>query len=180
MKSQATLEFTLLFVFLAGVFLLVFIILGQRMVDLNREKELETVENIQERISGEVELAISVENGYIRRFQIPRVIYGVEYNMTVDPTGWLVIILNNRTYQKKLPQPMVGGFCFKDTDLNFINLTVRKEADLVSLSSCFDCSYSYAVCLNAEHNGWCDWLSGPGLFPGFNETCCNDHCLCCP
>jgi len=158
---------------------MLFVVLGQRMAELNNEKKIETIEAYQQRIYDEVEIALSVENGYLRRFQIPKTILNSEINLSVEDDGSLTLYYGGKKYSKFLPQPMVGGFCFNDTGLNFFNLTVSKDADLVSLSSCVDCRYSYAVCNNAEDNGWCDWLSSPGLFPGFNETCCSDHCLCC-
>jgi hypothetical protein len=107
---------------------------------------------------------------------------GEEMFLSIDPGGILEIEVNNKTFQKSLPQPMVGGFCFNKTldEYNYYDIAVVKEADIVSVSSCTNCSYSYAVCDNAEKNGWCNLLSTVGLFPGLNTTCCTGHCLCCP
>jgi hypothetical protein len=165
--------------FVSGIFLLTFVLLGQRMADLNKEKQSQSIEEILDRVYDEVSLAQTVENGYLRKFRVPKQVMGEDYTMSVDEIGWMIIYYNNATYQKAMPQPMAGGFCLKANSVNYYNLTVSKEADLVSLSSCTDCGYSYAVCMNADKNGWCDWLSDPGMFPGFNETCCNDHCKCC-
>jgi len=153
--------------------------LGHKMADLNKNQQDDSIDNILNRIRSEVTLAHSVENGYLRRFQIPKTVMDDEFSLTVDDIGWVIIEYHNTTYSKAMPQPMVGGLCFNDTNLNYINLSVSKDADLVSLSSCTDCSYSYAVCMNAERNNWCNWLSQPAMFPGFNETCCSDHCKCC-
>lgn len=107
---------------------------------------------------------------------------GEEISLSIDTTGILEIEVTDKTFQKSLPQPMTGGFCFKKTLDEFIyyDISVVKEAGIVSVSSCTNCSYSYAVCENAEKNGWCNLLSAEELFPGLNTTCCNGHCLCCP
>jgi len=148
------------------------------MVNVNRDKQLQTIDAIQEQIKDEIELALTVEDGYMRKFQVPRTIMGTEFNLSIYE-NMLSITFMDEDYDEALPQPSVGGFCFKDSNYNYYNLTVMRQAGLVSISSCNDCSYSYAVCLNAEKNNWCDWLSQPGLFPGLNETCCSDNCLCC-
>ncbi len=163
------------------IFTLIFVALGQRMVDLNDQRRSDLVGNIQQRVYDEVEIARSVEDGYKRGFTIPRTIMGEDYTISVDDYGMLTINYYNKSYFKALPQPMMGGFCFSPTEqkYDYYDLTVTKDAGVVSLSSCFNCSYSYAVCKNAEKNGWCDWLSRPELFPGFNSSCCSGHCLCC-
>jgi len=180
MRSQTTLEFTLLFIFLSLVFLILFIVLGQRMVSLNLEKESDLVRGVLDTVYDEVALAQTVENGYKRKFNIPKTVMGNTYNLSIDNVGIITMSYNNREYHgKKLEQPMVGGFCPDTSQYPYYNFTVSKEAGIVSLASCFNCRYSYAVCYNAELNNWCDWLSQPALFPGFNVTCCSDHCLCC-
>jgi hypothetical protein len=179
MRGQATLEFTILFSFISIIFITVFVILGNRMVDLNREKQLESITAIQEIIMDEVELAHSVEDGYFRVFQVPNTILGEDYNMSIAGS-MLNINFHGEDHGKTLPQPAVGGFCFPASRLNYYNISIMRQSGVVSVSSCSECRYSYAVCQNAEDNGWCDWLSSPMLLPGFNETCCEDHCVCCP
>jgi len=148
------------------------------MVDINRDKQIEAIQIIQAQIVDEVRLAQSVDDGYLRRFKVSKLILGNTLNLSVEE-GVLNIRYLNQDYAKYLPQPMVGGFCYNNSDQIYFNVTVSKNAGLVSLSSCTDCRYSYAVCMNAEKNSWCDWLSQPSLFPGLNETCCSDNCLCC-
>ena len=152
--------------------MLTFVFLGQRMAQLNKDQQIDTIDSILNRVRDEVALAQVVENGYLRHFKVPSNIMGEEYSIIVDESGWVIITFQNSTYYKAMPQPMVGGFCLTETDYNYLNLTVSKDDDLVSLSSCADCSYSYAECKDAEDNSSCD-------VPGFNETCCSDHCKCC-
>jgi len=160
------------------MFLLMFIILGQRMVDINREQQLASVDAIADLVYDEVSLAQTVRDGYFRRFEVPRTIMGEPYNMSVE-AGDLYIRYRGEDSLKVLPQPLLGGFCFPHSGLNYYNITITRDAGIVSMSSCAECRYSYAVCYNAEDNNWCDLLSGPSLLPGFNESCCTDHCLCC-
>jgi len=167
----------MLFAFLSFIFLIIFIALGQRMVDINTDKQLETIDAVQERIRDEVLLAHNVENGYIRKFTIPKYIMNEEYNLSMDPDGSIVVTYQNRRYAKFLAQPVNGGFCNTASSLAYYNISVTKNDGIVSVSSCRDCSYSYTVCSNAENYGFCTITSA--LFPGFNETCCNDFCLCC-
>ncbi len=168
-----------MFVFVTIVFLTAFVFLGMRLVDLNKDKEQDAAEHIAERIFDEALLAQGVEDGYFRRFKVQKYILGKEINLSIDEVGTLILTVQDSQYYKDLPQPLIGGFCYNGTDRNYYNVTITRESGIVSVSSCQDCRYSYAMCKNAEDMLWCDWLSDPGLFPGFNETCCADHCLCC-
>jgi len=180
MKGQATLEFIILLVFSTMIFLSLFIVLGQRMVDLNEDKEERTIRQLMDVIVDEVSVAQTVEDGYKRKFLVPKQIYGDPYEINVTNHFELTVKFNNKEYVEFLPAYVMGGFCFDPADTsNFYELSVSKSLGIVSLSSCFDCGWSYAVCANAEKDGLCkfqDDLWGGG----FNETCCTGHCKCCP
>lgn len=172
-------EFIILLVFTTIIFLTLFVVLGQRMADINSDKEDNTVVSLRDMIVDEVDIAGTVENGYNRKFLVPKTIFGNSYNLSIDNQNELVIIYNDKPYVKYLPGYVMGGFCFNSSDSGaYYELAVSKFEDVVSLSSCFDCGWSYAVCANAEKFGLCSVQEA--LYPGFNETCCKGHCKCCP
>ncbi len=172
-------EFTILLVFTTIIFLSLFVILGHRMANINKDNEDQTVETLMDMITNEVDIAGTVENGYMRRFEVPKTIYGNDYNLSIDNHDELVVTYNGKQYVKFLPSYVMGGFCFNSSDDSpYYGLSVSRYEDVVSLSSCFDCGWSYAVCANAEDYGLCSVQEA--LYPGFNETCCKGHCKCCP
>ena len=156
-----------------------FAVFGQRMVDITKDNEDKAVNDVLDVIVDEVKLAKSVEDGYKRKFNLPKSVMDYDYeNITIDNYRELVITYKNKEYVRILPDYVVGGFCFKQNNLPYYELAVTKFADIISVSSCFNCSYSFAICANAEKYGWC--VMQDTLFPGFNETCCTGHCKCCP
>lgn len=157
-----------------------FIVLGQRMVTVNKDKTTEAADAVLNMINDEVKLAQTLEDGYFRQFKVPRMIVGQEYNLSLDDYGLLTLTLDGKEYTKFLAQPMKGGFCFPNPlPDGYFNMTVVKENGQVSLSSCSICGYSYTFCYNAEAMN-CTLLEATGLFPGLSATCCMDHCRCCP
>jgi hypothetical protein len=153
-------------------------VLGQRLVFLNEDKKLETIVEIQNVILDEVQLAQTVENGYRRPFYLPKQVQGVPFSLNIENHTTLVITMEGKDYVKALPAFVMGGFCNNNnTNESRFNLSVSRDFDVVSLSSCYECAYSYAQCANAELMGLCAAMDG--FFPGFNSTCCSGHCRCC-
>jgi hypothetical protein len=181
--SQASLEFTVLLSFLFLVFVTMFIVLGVRMSHINRDKNIEALGQVKTIIMDEVWLGATVEDGYKRQFQLPREVNGLSLNISVENDTFLFLMLGNETDSAGLPSFAVGGFCFKGLGGPFYNLSVTRGADIVSLSSCYNCTWSYAECSNAEKLDF--GASGTGCdvynawFPGFKDICCNGHCKCC-
>lgn len=182
-RGQATLEFTVLLMFATMIFTTMFIVLGQRLATVTLEQEEAAAMLVQDRILDEIKLAMSVEDGYHRRFQLPKTINGKEYNLTVERHKVLVLDYNDNDYTRFLPTYVMGGFCFDDDDKesNFYEVAIEKQEGMVSVSSTYNASYPYTVCANAEDAGLCIAFSTPPAgIPGFKESCCRDHCRCCP
>jgi hypothetical protein len=163
--------------FLFLIFIMTYIVLGQRIIHLNEDKRQETVIQIQNTILDEIRLAQSVENGYKRPFSLPREIMGVPFNLTIENHSTLVINMEGKDYTKGLPTFVMGGFCMNGTSGPRYNLSISRDFDIVSVSSCYNCTYSYAQCANAQMMGLCDSMDT--FFAGFKSVCCSGHCRCC-
>jgi hypothetical protein len=164
--------------FLMLVFLLTFVFISKNVIEASNDSFEKSMDNFQELIIEEVRIAYTVENGYTRKFTIPKTIEQNYYNMSIDEGIQFTIRLKGKTYSKFLPGYVRGGFCFnRDFDPFFHHLMITKEAGIVSLSTCPDCGYSYYMCHNAQDMGFCDIMEA--MSPGFRAECCDGHCKCC-
>lgn len=178
MRGQASVEFTLLLTFLFLIFVTTYIVLGERMIHINQQKRDERVMEIQKTIIDEIKLAQSVENGYKRPFYLPRQIMGKPYTIEIVNHTALIISIDNGSYAYGLPTFVMGGFCMNNTGGAYYNLSISRESDIVSLSSCYNCTYSYAWCANAQKMGLCGDIDT--WFPGSLDVCRKGHCKCLP
>jgi hypothetical protein len=175
LRSQARVEFTLLLTFLFLMFVMMFVVLGQRLIHINEDRRDQQVNEILDTIVDEVKLAQGVENGYKRPFFLPKEVMGKPYLLDVENHDTLIVTLDGKPYVRYLPTYVMGGFCNYTGGTTF-NLSISKEFDMVSLSSCYNCTYSYAQCANAQTMGLCDTMDT--FFPGFKKICQNGHCKC--
>lgn len=139
-KAQSSVEVALLigFMFLAfNVFLLV---IAQRMVGVQEQKDRALIEDMSSVIEGEIELAVGVEDGYSRTFQIPQTLKGINYsvkliNSTTMKTNYSELVLKyvnfTKSYEtvKKLPKN-VDGIIYKGE-----NNIVKKDG-IICLNIC--------------------------------------------
>lgn len=161
------------------IFLVLFIAFSTRLTDLNKENREQAIYEVLDLVVDEVEVASTVKDGYRRKFTIPNSIFGNNYTINITGNRLLEIKYDAIVYPKYLPTYVMGGFCFSGAEeYGGYELAVTKDRGIVSLSSCFNCSYSYAMCANAEANGLCAFTDS--ISPGFNESCCRGHCRCCP
>jgi hypothetical protein len=179
-RAQAAVEFSLLITFLFLVFIVLFVVIGQRMIQMNADKTSAEVDQILDTMVEEVKLAQGVENGYKRPFQLHKELSGRPYTLNISDNSILELDMEGISYYRILPTFVMGGFCFNATTDkgDFYNLSVTRDYDIISLSSCYNCTYSYAQCANADNMTLCDAMEG--FFPGFKKICCDGHCKCCP
>lgn len=81
-KAQSAIELTMMISFMFLVFFIFFLVLGNRMSSLQKERDRVILEDMTNVIKGEIFLASSVEDGYSRKFDIPETLNGL--NFTVD------------------------------------------------------------------------------------------------
>ena len=139
-KAQSSIEVALLigFMFLAfNVFLLV---IAQRMVGVQEQKDRALIEDMSSVIEGEIEIAAGVEDGYSRTFEIPQTLKGINYsvkliNSTTMKTNYSELVLEyvdfTKTYEtvKKLPKNVDGV-------INKGKNKIVKKAGIICLNVC--------------------------------------------
>jgi hypothetical protein len=180
-RGQASTEFTLLIGFLMLTFLIMFVLFSERIKDISKDNLDKTMNNFENIIGDEVKTAYTVEDGYRKEFTLLKNILGETYNLSILDSTILVVNYTGNQHTMFLPGYVKGGFCLNpttDTDPYYYHVIITKNAGIVSVSSCPDCAYSYAMCDNADRNpGMCDWMES--FFPGFKTECCNGNCKCC-
>ncbi len=139
-KAQSSIEVALLigFMFLAfNVFLLV---IAQRMVSVQEQKDRELIEDMSSVIENEISLAAGVEDGYSRTFQIPQTLKGINYsvkliNSSTMRTNYSELVLKyvnfTKSYEtvKKLPKN-VDGIIYKGEN------NIVKKSGIICLNIC--------------------------------------------
>ncbi len=178
-RAQATVEFTLLMTFLLFIFLATFIVIGNRMEDVNKTNEEALVREFMAMILDEINFARIVEDGYSRTFSVPRRLENVNYTLEIANSTFLVVYYKNTSYvSRPFDDNVRGNFLFNDTEPDdaFYELVIRKDYGIISVTSCPDCGYPFAVCDNAQWNGWCGFMDG--LSPGFRDECSSGYDRC--
>jgi len=84
-KSQVSIEFMILIGFVFMIFLLFFIFIQDKRIDLHKEHHFKVLQEIGGVVSSEIHLALSVGDNYVRRFTLPYVALGKKYTFTYIP-----------------------------------------------------------------------------------------------
>jgi len=119
-KAQSSIEVTLLIGFMFLTFNIFLLVIAERMVDVQNQKDRQLIDDMGSVIEGEIELAAGVENGYSRTFEIPQTLKGINYsviliNSTYMKTNYSELVLKyidfTKTYEtvKKLPKNVYGN-----------------------------------------------------------------------
>lgn len=169
-KSQVSSEF-FIFVGLAFLIAIAFALASlDQLQDFRLEKESEAVKDLALKLQKEMIIAASVEDGYIRSFEIPGKLDNIDYFLTVQ-NNTIIVRSKNSFYTLSIPKAM-GNFT------KGIN-TINKTGDVIYINSA-TISYftSYATCQNAQNNELCDGLD-IAYGSGYESACCSEHGLCC-
>lgn len=107
--------FSLVFIALIGFMY----IITQRLSGVNEQQEDLLMKNLANNIISEIELASSVNNNYLRRFNIPPVINGKEYSLEIEDNILSIRLFEGKFQVNKhsaaLPLPVKGTFIEKIT-----------------------------------------------------------------
>ncbi len=120
-KTQISVEFIIIFSLVIFALIGFIYIMNIRLSDISERQEFLLMRNLANNIKNEVIIASSVNNNYLRRFDIPTTIKGKDYNMSINDNDELLIELieNNRIvreYFTVFPVPVKGTFV---EDINF-------------------------------------------------------------
>jgi len=118
-KAQSSIEVTLLIGFMFLVFNIFLLVIAERMVDVQNQKDSQLIDDMGSVIEGEITLAAGVEDGYSRIFEIPKTLKGINYsvrliNSSIMGTNYSELVLKyidfTKTYEtvKLLPKNVEG------------------------------------------------------------------------
>jgi len=139
-KAQSSIEVALLVGFMFLVFNVFLLVIAQRMVDVQDQKDQALIGDMSSVIESEIVLAAGVEDGYSRTFEIPQTLKGINYsvkliNSTVMKTNYSELVLKyvdfTKTYEtvKKLPKNVDGV-------INKGKNKIVKKAGIICLNVC--------------------------------------------
>jgi hypothetical protein len=129
-KTQISIEFVLIFalVFIALTGFLY--IINQRISQISESHELLIMKDLANNIKNEVILASTVNNNYIRRFDIPSFINGKKYSMMIKNNELTINLfeedMKTRTYFTVFPVSVKGGF-IDDITINTTQHCITKN-----------------------------------------------------
>ena len=100
-KSQISVEFIIIFSLVFFALIGFIYIMNVRLSDISERQELLLMRNLANNIKNEVIIASSVNNNYLRRFDIPTTIKGKDYNMSIDNDELLIELIENNQIVKE-------------------------------------------------------------------------------
>ena len=119
-KTQISVEFIIIFTLVFFALIGFIYIINIRLSDISEKQELMLMRNLANNIKSEVIIASSVNNNYLRRFDIPTKIKGKEYNMSIDNDELIIELIENdhvvREYFTVFPVHVKGTFV---EDINY-------------------------------------------------------------
>ncbi len=142
-KTQISFEFILIFSLVLVVLIGFFYIIKVRITEISEEKEDSIIRNLANSIKNEVMLASSVNNKYLRRFDIPYRINGKEYKMYILNDELTINLFENneivKTYFTVFPVRVKGTFveklmmnttkhCITKTDIDGIRISQNQAS----------------------------------------------------
>src|SRR3989344_3707563 len=108
-KSQSAMEFVLLATFMLMVMLGFFAVTSSRFLEAKEEGNKKIAEDIADFAYREIEIAKSVNNGYIRSFSLPGTVNGVEYTINITENRELTVNYLGYEFIRFLPANVSGN-----------------------------------------------------------------------
>jgi len=169
-KSQVSSEF---FIFVGMAFLIAIAFALASLDQLQQfriAKESEAVKDLALKLQKEMMIAASVEDGYVRIFDIPEKLdNNINYSITTQ-NSTITVQSKNSLYTVSIPNP--AGNLSKGT------ITINKTGGVIYINSKPSSFSNFNTCQNAQNNGLCDGLD-IAYGSGYKAACCGEHNLCC-
>jgi uncharacterized protein (UPF0333 family) len=167
-KAQVSFEFIMIFTLVILALTGFIYIINIRLTEIRIEQETLVMKNLARNIENEIILASSVNNFYVRRFDIPTNILGNEYDMEIQENVLVINLLQDNLSQKEyftpLPLDVKGTFvrninenttdhCITKNDLDGIRIS-RNQASLDTnvTSVGIDDEFDVFISLNCVQN----------------------------
>ena len=169
-KAQISLEF---FVFIGLAFLIAIafeLASLDQLNDFRKQKEEEAVKDLALKLQREMLIAASVEDGYVRVFEVPnRLDASINYSITTL-NSTITVQSKNALYIVSIPRTLGNiskGF-----------ITINKTGGVIYINSKPSFFSNKNACQNAQNNGLCNGLD-LAYGSGYKAACCSEHNLCC-
>ena len=107
-KGQVSVEFMILVGMVFFAFIVVGIIVSEKNIDINKQKELLLAEDMAKSLQKEIILAKEVQEGYLREFFIPSTLQGYEF-LLVNSADQVAVQTQSYSIHKNIPE-IVGSF----------------------------------------------------------------------
>lgn len=170
--SQISSEF-FIFVGLAFLIAIAFAIASlEQLNDFRVQQESSAVKDLALKLQKELLIAAEVEDGYVRIFQIPDKIdgiNGINYSLTTQ-NSTITVTSKNSLYIVAIPR--IIGNVSKGSNI------INKTGGVIYLNSITTSFTDSGICQNAQNNGLCAGLD-LAYGEGYRSSCCIEHSLCC-
>jgi len=139
-KAQSSIEIVLLISFMALVSAVFLLAINDRMTWIQKQKDIKLIEDMGSVIGDEITLALGVEDGYSRTFEIPRTLRGINYSVELWSSStmktnhselvlWYINFTKRYETVRILPKS-IKGFIYKGKN------NITKENGTVYLNAC--------------------------------------------
>lgn len=108
-KSQSAFEFVTLASFMLLVVVGFFVVISSNVLEAQDEGSKKTAEDIASFAYKEIETAKSMNDGYIRVFNMPQTVNGVGYNLSIIDNRELVVTYIGNEHVRFLPSNVTGN-----------------------------------------------------------------------
>lgn len=107
-KSQSAIEFVSLATFMFMVMVVVFALVGSNLSEAREQANQQIAEDIASLVYREIEIALSVNCGYARTFEVPKSVNGADYNIGIVDNRELTVDYLGYEHVKFLPLFIAG------------------------------------------------------------------------
>ena len=120
-KSQSATEFVILASFMLMVILGFFAVTSSRLLEAKEEGNRKIAKDVADFAYKEIEIASSLNNGYVRTFALPEKVNGVDYTINITDNRELVVSYLDNEHVKFLPQNISGNMSKGLNQINKLN-----------------------------------------------------------
>ena len=129
-KAQISFEFIIIFGLVFFILIGLIYLVYYRLSELSDLQQDITMKNLADNLINEIVLASSVNNNYLRRFDLPARLSGKKYRLSLDNSEINIQLLENNNiideYLVVSPVDIKGGF-IEDIDLNTTSHCITKS-----------------------------------------------------
>lgn len=129
-RAQVSFEFLMIFTLVILALSGFIYIINIRLTEIRSEQETLVMKNLARNIENEVVLASSVNNYYVRRFDIPTKLLGKDYDLKIEENVLVINLLQDNISQKEYFTPLplnVKGTFVQDINENTTQHCITKN-----------------------------------------------------